>query len=102
MKTLRGIDDQLDDTINEKGKEVKERLKFRFCFRNLVSNHVSRSGQEAMEFIELGLKLGVDGADLELEDEEFKKLKEAVDANALKWPDQIIGQLYKKIVQSEK
>lgn len=101
MKIIKNIDERLADTINPENP-AKDAVKFRTLFRMVVSNHVSLSGEAALEYVELGLKLGVDKPDVELEDAEFKKLKEVVNANPLKWPNMLIGQLYKKIIDSEK
>jgi len=101
MKKIYGIDEKLQDTINESDKKA-EGGKFRFLYRAVISNHVAESGIEAMEYVEVGLKLGVDGADIELEDAEFNKIKNALDKNPLKWPAAMVGQLYKKLVDSEK
>jgi hypothetical protein len=98
MKTIKGIDDKLEK-FNPTDSDLQA---FKDYFRAAVSLSISKAGDEAIEIFELGLKIKRATGDLQLEDAEFKRLKEKVDSNPIGWPNWVHAQLVSKLKDSEK
>lgn len=98
MKTIKGIDDKLEK-FNPNDSELQS---FKDYFRAAISLSITKAGDEAIDVFELGLKVKRAEGDLQLEDAEFKRLKEKVDINPIGWPNWVHAQLVLKLKDSEK
>lgn len=102
MKVIKGVNEKLDlFSISEEG-EQKDKASFKDMYRTVISLSLGNSGDQALEMFELGLKLkNTKTDDVELEDAEFKLLKEKVQENKLQQPAHFLGQLLKKLKAAE-
>jgi len=102
MKTLKGLDEKLS-TIEEIPAGVDAKLPtYRLMYKAAVGGSLAKSGDEAVEHYQLGLKLRIEGNEIDLEDAEFKLLKAAVEKNPSQWNAHFHAQVVLKIKDSEK
>lgn len=101
MKVIRGIADKLD-LFSLKDEGEKDKASFQDVYRTIISLSLGKSGEQALEMFELGLRLKRHkDADIELEDAEFKLLKEHVTENKTQQAAFFHGQLLKKLKEAE-
>ena len=102
MKIIKGVNEKLDlFSISDEG-EQKDKASFKDMYRTVISLSLGDSGEQALEMFELGLKLkNTKADDIEVEDAEFKLLKDKVQANKLQQPAHFLGQLLKKLKEAE-
>lgn len=102
MKVIKGVNEKLDVfTLTDEG-EQKDKATFKDMYRTIISLSLGNSGDQALEMFELGLKIkNTKENDVELEDAEFKLLKDKVAENKLQQPAYFIGQLLSKLKQAE-
>ena len=103
MKTIKDIDGKPEPMEDKVPSTVLEQLPtFRKMFRSAVGTALSKSGEEAIELFEIGLKVKRAKADLELEDAEFTKLKSKCDDNQAQWTSHYHAQVAMKLKAAEK
>ena len=103
MKKLRGLDDRPQPLEKDTSKEVREQIpKFRRLYKMAVGNAMGRDAENAIELYQVGLKLRIDSDTIELEDAEFKLLKEKVEGNDAKFASTIHAQMILRIREDEK
>jgi len=102
MKIIKGVNEKLElFSLNEEG-EQKDKASFKDMYRTVISLSMGNSGDQALEMFELGLKIkGNKSDELELEDAEFKLLKDKVQENKLQQPAHFLGQLLLKLKVAE-
>lgn len=101
MKTIKGITEKLE-VFSLKDESEYDKTSFQDVFRTIISLSLGKSGEQALEMFELGLKLKKNKeTDLELEDAEFKLLKDYVHENKTQQPVFFHGQLLKKLKEAE-
>lgn len=101
MKKIKGIDEAVKpfhEIISQ--EQVAQLPSYGRLYNVVLGNSMSKNASDAIELMKIGLK--IDGAkDIELEDAEYNRLKEALEANPLKWPAGIIAPLTNKLLQAE-
>lgn len=100
MKTIKNIDEKLD-TFSVEDNGEKDKMSFRDIFRTILSLSLSNSGDQALEMIELAGYLKKAKKDTDLEDSQFKLLKEKVEANPMRQPAFFLAQLINKLKAAE-
>lgn len=101
MKTIKGIDESMSSFDDELPKDTVLPT-YRKLFKSTVGLAAARSGEEALDMYQLGLKLKIEGADIALEDAEFKLLRGCVEKNAGQLISHYLAQLLMKLKESEK
>jgi hypothetical protein len=101
MKVIKGIAGKLE-LFSLKDEVELDKSSFKDVFRTIISLSLGKSADQSLEMLELGMKIKHNKeADLELEDAEFKLLKEKVEANLTQQPAFFHAQLLKKLKESE-
>lgn len=102
MKQIKDINEKLDlFTLTDEG-EKKDKSSYKDMYRTIVSLSLGKSGEQALEMFELGLKIkNVVGDVLGLEDAEYKLLKSKVDDNMTQVPAYFHAQLLLKLKQAD-
>lgn len=105
MKKLIGVDEKLGyftDEIDEKSREALPT--YRKLFKAAVGMVKAKDGDQAIDLHQLGLKLCVANSDgcLEIEDAEFKLLKQVCGDNPVQWIASFHGQVMVRLKESEK
>ena len=102
MKKVKGLDEKLS-TVEDipDGTNLKVPT-YRMMFKSAVGGSLAKSGDDAIEHYQLGLKLRLDGNEIDLEDAEFKLLKGVVEKNPSQWAAHFHAQVVLKIKESEK
>lgn len=101
MKTIKGITEKLAVFSLRETQEVDSNS-FQDVFRTIISLSIGKSAEQALEMFEIGLKLKNNKeSNLELEDAEFKLLKEKVEANPNQQPAFFHAQLLLKLKEAE-
>lgn len=98
MKKIVGLDEKLEK-LTESDRDFDT---FRNYFRGAVALGISKPGVDAVDAYELSFLIKKAGVEVDLEDAQFKLLKDRVTENVAQWPDWVKGQLLKKIQQAEK
>lgn len=102
MKKINAVDERPTHFQDDITPEVAAQIPtYRKMFKAAVGMGMAKDGENAIDLMQLGLKLKVDGADIELEDAEFKLLKERCSANPAQWVAHFHGQVMFKLKQSE-
>lgn len=102
MKEIKGINDKLDlFTLTDEG-EKKDKSSFKDMYRTIVSLSLGKSGEQALEMFELGLKIkNLVGDVLPLEDAEYRLLKSKVEDNVTQLAAYFQAQLLHKLKQAD-
>lgn len=101
MKTIKGITDKLE-LFSISGDSEKDTSSYQDVYRTILSLSLGKSSDQAIEMIDVALKLKKNKSkDLDLEDSEFKLLKEHVDTNATRQPAFFQAQLIRKLRDAE-
>jgi len=102
MKTIKDVDAKLTHFQDDIAPEVEATLPtYRKMFRAAAGMGLAKDGEKAIDSIQLGLKLRVDGSDIALEDAEFKLLKEFCSENPAQWQKHFHGQVMLKLKEAE-
>lgn len=102
MKTLKNVDREVEylDGFNlPSGTKLST---MRMLLKILLNRTVSKSPDEAIDINQLLLKLRLVESDIQLENAEFKVMKEKVEANEMKMPQGEYGQLVTYVRECEK
>lgn len=102
MKTIKNIDERpphFDDEVP--ADELLKIPTYRKFFRSAIGMGLAKDGDSAMDLIQIGLKLRVEGNDVTLEDAEFKALKERCERNTPQWAAHFHGHILLKLKESE-
>ena len=103
MKTIKGLDEKPQPMGDNVPATVMEQIPtYRKMFQSAVGSALSKSGDEAIELFEIGLKIKRAKADIELEDAEFTKLKDKCDGNQAQWSSHFHAQVALKLRSAEK
>jgi hypothetical protein len=105
MRTIKNIDAQIEHFIDDNSfpeDQKKQIPTFRQMFKAAVGLSLSKDGEQAIDLYQLGLKLKISESDINLEDAEFKLLKEKCGENPAKWIGHFHGQVMQKLKDSEK
>lgn len=103
MKTIKGLLSKPVPTEMQIEKGIKEvRDTYRKMFKQAVEHTLGKSKENAIENYQLGLKLMQDQDEIQLEDAEFKLLKEACESNPLQWISHFQAQILIKLKESER
>lgn len=101
MKTLKDLDAKPEPMQEDTPAEIIATFPtYRKLMKSAVGTTVAKSGEEAIDLVQLGLKLKIDG-DVSIEDAEFKLLKEKCEANPMKWESHYHGQILLKLREAE-
>lgn len=98
MKKIVGLDAQLEK-LSENDREFDT---FKNYFRGAVALGISKPGNDATDAFEVALLIKRAGNEVELEDAQFKLVRDRVSENPGQWVDWIKGQLIKKLDEAEK
>ena len=83
MIKIKGLDDRvipiLTDGLTQ--EQLAQAMTYRKVFVGIISNSIAKSGEEAIELVQLGLKLKLTEPEVDIEDSEFKLLKKTIDEN---------------------
>ena len=102
MKKVAGLDEKLSP-IEEIPKGVESKIPtYRHMYKTAVSGNLGKSGEDAVEHYQLGLKLRIEGDTIDLEDAEFKLLTAAVEKNPIQWQAHYHAQVVLKLRGAEK
>jgi hypothetical protein len=95
MKTLTNVDDHLD-SFNEELNDDQRRVlpTYRQAFKSIVGMTLNGDPEKAIDLYQLGLKFKLDEPNIQLEDAEFKLLKEATQKN----PSQLLNHFWSQIL----
>lgn len=101
MKTITAVDEKPTHFQDDVPVDVLATLPtYRKMFKAAVGMGMAKDGENAIDLMQLGLKLKVDG-DISLEDAEFKLLKERCSANPAQWAAHFHGQVMLKLKEAE-
>jgi len=100
MKTLKGIKAKPEPLDPE--QKLDGIPTYQTMMKYSVSMNLGKSAENSIECYQVGLKLKLDQDEIQLEDAEFKVLKEAVEANPMRYMAHFHGQLMLKIREWEK
>ena len=102
MKKVKGLEEKLSP-LEEIPKGVDAKLPtYRLMYKAAVGGMLGKSGEDAVDHYQLGLKLKLEGNEIDLEDAEFKLLQAACNENPAKWTAHYHAQVILKIKDSEK
>ena len=102
MKTIKNVDSKPEHFQDDIAPEVAATIPtYRKMFKAAVGMGLAKDGENAIDLVQLGLKLRVDG-DINLEDAEFKLLKERCSQNPAQWTAHFHGQVMMKLKEAEK
>lgn len=107
MKIIKDADAQIGWYSDDISDVDKEKLPtYRRLFKNAVGAAAPTSGEEALDYYQLGTKLNL-SPDIELEEAEFKLLKKACDGFSLAkrmdgWIAYVQAQVLIKLKESDK
>jgi hypothetical protein len=103
MKTLRGIDEKPMHVDDEMPQDRIDKIPtYRRMMRDAVSLGMAKSGAQAIDLVQIGLKLKQVENEISLEDAEFKMLYDRCDLNPCQWQVFYHGQLMLKLKEVEK
>lgn len=103
MKTIKDVDTKPSHFQDDLPPEAEASMPtFRKMFKAAVGMGMAKDGENAIDLLQVGLKLKLDGADISLEDAEFKLLKERCSANPAQWVTHFHGQVMLKLQEAEK
>lgn len=101
MKKIKGLEDKLSP-IEELPKGVDVKLPtYRAMFKAAVGNSLGKSGEESIDLYQVGMKLKIEGDSIDLEDAEFKLLREACEKNPAQWTAHYHAQVLMKLKEAE-
>jgi hypothetical protein len=100
MKKLTRLNDKLDPIFDEE-KASANMPTFRRLYRVCLGNALAKTPDEAVDLVQVGLKLRLEDADVPLEDAEFALLKDAVTRNSQSMVAQLQGQLILRLREDE-
>lgn len=102
MKTIKNVDAKPIHFQDDVPPEVIAQLPtYRKMFRAVCGMGLAKGGDQAMDLVQLGLKMQLDQPDISLEDAEFKLLKERCDQNVCQWQVGFHGQVMLKLKEAE-
>jgi len=102
MKTLKNVDrevEYLDGFTLPSGTKLST---MRMLLKVLLNRTVAKNPDDAIDTNQLLLKLRLTESDIQIENAEFKALKEKVESNEMKMPQGENGQLVSYIRECEK
>lgn len=101
MKTIKGVDEKPEHFQEDVPAEVIATIPtYRRMFKAAVGMGLSKGGENAIDLVQLGLKLRIEG-DITLEDAEFKLLKERCSENPAQWQAHFHGLVMLKLKEAE-
>lgn len=100
MKTLTRLNDKLDPIFDEE-KAGASMPTFRRLYRLALGNSMAKNPDEAVDLVQVGLKLKLEEDAVNLEDAEFALLKDAVTRNSQSMVAQLFGQLVIRLRDDE-
>jgi hypothetical protein len=100
MKKITGLNQKISPIVEEAAEQMPT---YRRLYRMAVGGSLGKSGEEAIDLFQLGLKLRQEEDTITLEDAEFKLLKEAVSKNGGQQPfvAHIHGQMMIRLREDE-
>lgn len=102
MKTIKDVDTKPTHFQEDIPEEVAAAMPtYRKMFKAAVGMGLAKDADNAIDLLQLGLKLKVEG-DVQLEDAEFKLLKDRCSANTPQWQAHFHAQVMLKLKESEK
>lgn len=103
MKKIIGIKEKLSHFNPDVGKEAEEHLPtFQQMFVSVLGGSPAENGEQAIAMYQFGAKIKDNaGTDMEVEDAEFKLLKEKCQKNALGWVAHYYAQVLIKLKSSD-
>jgi len=99
MKTLTGLNEKLQ-ALNDEEKQENIPT-FKRVYRILLGNSLATSGEDAIEMMQLGLKLRQDETSIKVEDAEFKLLKSVAERNEPRYVAHILAQILIRLKADE-
>lgn len=101
MKTIKNIDEVVEhfDKDLEKQFNIQPQT-YRKMFKSAIGIGLTKNAEEAIDLIQIGLKLKIDSSDIVLEDVEFKMLKERCELNFPQWGAHFHGMVLLKLRES--
>lgn len=102
MKKIKDIDAKPEPMEDNVPTTVLEQIPtYRKMFQSAVGSSLSKSGDEAIELFEIGLKIKRASGEVILEDAEYEKLKSKCNDNQTNWTAHYHAQVMKKIKSAE-
>jgi hypothetical protein len=103
MKTLKGLNSRPEILEENPTKEmIDDTPTFRRLFKIVIGNSLAKSGEQAVDCVQIAMKLRIDADQIELEDAQFKIIKDKVDDNPTKMPAIFQGQMRMLLDKCEK
>ena len=83
MVKLTLLDEKIVPLVHEglTEEQLSEAFSYRRIFKTIISLSIAKSGEEAIDLMQLGMKLKLAETDIEIEDGEFKLLRKLIDEN---------------------
>lgn len=101
MKTIKDVDAKPTHFQDDLPADAAAAMPtYRKMFKAAVGMGMAKDGENAIDLMQLGLKLKVDG-DIQLEDAEFKLLKQRCSENPAQWLAHFHGQVMLKLREAE-
>lgn len=102
MKTITAVDTKPTHFQDEVTPDVVASMPtYRKMFRAVCGMGLAKSGEEAMDLVQIGLKMQLADPDISLEDAEFRLLKERCEKNPVQWQAHFHGQVMLKLKEAE-
>jgi len=102
MKIIKNVDAKLshfsDDFQESEGQQLPT---YRRLFKAAVGMTMGKNPEDTIDLYQLGLKIKIDGVDIELEEAEFRMLSAACKNNPAQWTSHYHGQVLLKLGESE-
>jgi hypothetical protein len=101
MKKLTGLNEKVSPISDDDPRAGDIMPTFRRIYRMAIGNSLAKSGDEAIDLFQLGLKLRQEENEISLEDAEFRLLKESLARNAGQLVAHIQGQALLRLKTAE-
>lgn len=102
MKTIKGLDEKPTSFDDDVPPEILAQLPtYRKMLKAALGLGAAKDGENAIDLLQIGLKLRLEGNDVSLEDAEFKLLKERCNENPAQWQAHYHGQVMLKLREAE-
>lgn len=102
MKTLKDLDTHLVHFEEDLPIDTVAQLPtYRKMYKAALGMVSSKNGEEAIDLYQVGLKLKLNEPQIDLEDAEFKLLKEACAKNPVQWMAHYHAQVVLKLKEAE-
>lgn len=103
MKVIKSVDDRPSHFEEQLPADVMAQIPtFRRMFKSVCGMGLAKSGDEAVDLVQIGLKFSLAESDITLEDAEFKLLESRCAANPCGWQAHFHGQVMIKLREAEK